>query len=151
MGLFDFFKNESQQNPQRANSATEVMGKCMAAVKAYQNRDFNMAATLFEEYFEMKGYGRFPELDMDDYRMYINLMLSQFYSQKYSDCIKTCEKISSLEPRRGDSYAFKALSLFKLGKEADAVFYWDRAKSLGSELPSHFENIRDVKMQGFNN
>lgn len=148
MGIFDF---RYQKTPQKEKTAVEVMAKCMAAVAAYQNRDFQRAADLFEEYFEMKGYGKFPQLDMDDYRMYINLMLSQFYSQQYHECIKTCEKLSSLELRRGDSYAFKALCLFKLGEESNADFYWERARILGSELPSHFNNIRDVKMQGFNN
>lgn len=151
MGLFNSTKGKQQIGQNPSNNTIEVMAKCMAAVRAYQNQDFNLAAKLFEEYFELKGYGKYPQLDMDDYRMYINLMLSQFYSHDYDSCIKTCEKISSFEPKRGDCYAFKALSLFKLGNASDADFYWERAKLLGSELPSHFSNIRNVKMQGFNN
>ena len=142
----------TQQNSQNLRaSQTEVMAKCMAAVKAYQGRDFKTAARLFAEYFEMKGYGRFPQLDMDDYRMYINLMLSQFYSQDYDSCLKTCEKLSAFEPRKGDSYAFRALCLLKRGNDSEADRYWEKAKTCGCELSSHFENVRDVKMQGYNN
>lgn len=152
MGLFNLFKQESQQDvPKNEKSLVAVMSKCMDAVKAYQNHEFTIAATLFEEYFTMKGYGIFPELDMDDYHMYINFMLSQFYSQNYLECIKTCEILSLLEPKRGDSYAFKALCLLKIGKEPDAVLFWEKANSLGCKLSSHFDNIRDVKMDGYNN
>lgn len=142
----------TQQSSQNVRaSQAEVMAKCMAAVRAYQEHDFKQAARFFAEYFEMKGYGRFPQLDMDDYRMYINLMLSQFYSQDYNSCLKTCEKISKLEPRKGDSYAFRALCLLKLGNASEADHYWEKSKTYGCDLSSHFDNIRDVKMQGFNN
>lgn len=146
--LFGFSKKTNTQQSSRNQrvSQTEVMAKCMAAVRAYQGRDFKTAARLFAEYFEMKGIGRFPELDMDDYRMSINLMLSQFYSQDYESCLRTCEKISVLEPRSGDSYAFRALCLLKRGNDSEADLYWGKAKSYGCELTRIFENVRDVNM-----
>ena len=90
MGLFDFFSGKPQV------SELQLMQKCMQAVGYYQKRDFATAAKYFSEYFDLKGFGRFPRLDADDYRMYLNLMLSQFYSRNYSECIKTCQKILKL-------------------------------------------------------
>lgn len=152
MGLFDFLKKKESENSYSSPSASkaEVMAKCWAAVQAYQSRNFANAAKYFSEYFEMKGYGRFLDLDRDEYRMYMNLMLSQFYSNNYNECLKTCEKTIKLEPNMGDSYAFKAICLYKLGNESEANINWNKAKTKGCQLTEHFDTVQDVKMQGFN-
>jgi len=143
MGLFDFFGGKPQVTEQ------QLMLKCMQAVGYYQKRDFASAARYFSEYFDLKGFGRFPRLDADDFRMYLNLMLSQFYSRNYSSCIETCRKILKLKPNSGDAYAFIAMSQYKLGNSGEANANWAKAKSLGNELASIFSSVSEVKMDGF--
>ena len=110
MGIFDSLFGRPR------HSEFEIMAKAWAALQAYQKMNFSFAAKLFAEYFSMKGYGIFPKLDADDYQMYINLMLSQFYAQMYEDTIATCKKIQIIKPHSGDSFAFQALSEKALGK-----------------------------------
>ena len=143
MGLFDFFSGKPQVSEQ------QLMQKCMQAVGYYQKRDFATAAKYFSEYFDLKGFGRFPRLDADDYRMYLNLMLSQFYSRNYSECIKTCQKILKLNANSKDAYAFIAMSQFKLGYTSEANVNWNRARELGNDLAIIFSSVSDVKMDGF--
>ena len=144
MGLFDFFKSTPQY------SERDIMTKAMSGVAAYQRRNFSQAATLFAEYFDMKGTGRYPELDADDYRMYMNLMMSQFYSHNYNAAIKTCQKILSIQSSSGDAYAFMAMSNFKLNNRLEANSNWEKAKRYGSAITRYYDSISDVKMQGFN-
>ena len=143
MGLFDFFSGKPQVSEQ------QLMQKCMPAGGYYQKRDFATAAKYFSEYFDLKGFGRFPRLDADDYRMYLNLMLSQFYSRNYSECIKTCQKILKLNANSKDAYAFIAMSQFKLGYTNEANVNWNRARELGNDLAIIFSSVSDVKMEGF--
>lgn len=143
MGLFDIFKSKPQY------SEMQVYAKAMAAAEAYKQRDFVKATKLFSDYFDMKGFGHFPQLDVHDYRMYLNLMLSQFYSKDYASCKKTCEKLISMRPSSGDAYAFSALCSYKLNDRAEANRLWATAKAKGNEMPVHFENIEDVRMDGF--
>jgi tetratricopeptide (TPR) repeat protein len=143
MGLFDFFGGKPQVTEQ------QLMLKCMQAVGYYQKRDFASAARYFSEYFDLKGFGRFPRLDADDLRMYLNLMLSQFYSRNYSSCIETCHKILKLKPNSGDAYAFIAMSQYKLGNLSESDVNWSKAKSLGNQLASVFSSVSEVKMEGF--
>lgn len=121
----------------------------MQAVGYYQKRDFASAARYFSEYFDLKGFGRFPRLDAEDFRMYLNLMLSQFYSRNYSACIETCHKILKLKPNSGDAYAFIAMSQYKLGNLSESDVNWSKAKSLGNQLASVFSSVSEVKMEGF--
>ena len=144
MGLFDFLKSKPQY------SEIQVAAKAMAAGEAYKQRDFVRATRLFSEYFDMKGFGHFPQLDVHDYRMYLNLMLSQFYSRDYNACKKTCEKLIGMRSSSGDAYAFSALCSFKLNDRTEANRLWAIAKAKGNEMPVHFENIEDVRMEGFN-
>ena len=134
MGLFDFFGGKPQVTEQ------QLMLKSMQAVGYYQKRDFASAARYFSEYFDLKGFGRFPRLDAEDFRMYLNLMLSQFYSRNYSACIETCHKILKLKPNSGDAYAFIAMSQYKLGNLSESDVNWSKAKSLGNQLASVFIN-----------
>lgn len=143
MGLFDFFGGKPQVTEQ------QLMLKSMQAVGYYQKRDFASAARYFSEYFDLKGFGRFPRLDAEDFRMYLNLMLSQFYSRNYSACIETCHKILKLKPNSGDAYAFIAMSQYKLGNLSESDVNWSKAKSLGNQLASVFSSVSEVKMEGF--
>lgn len=143
MGLFDIFKSKPQY------SEMQVYAKSMAAAEAYKQRDFVRAAQLFSDYFDMKGFGHFLELDVLDYQMYFNLMFSQFYSKDYTSCKRTCEKLISMSQSSGDAYAFSALCSFKLMDRLEANRLWATAKAKGSDLTMRFENIEDVRMLGF--
>ena len=132
-------------------SKEQVVLKAYAAKHAYDKKDFPKAAIYFKEYFEMKGYGQFPKLDLTDFRMYLNLMISEFYALNYSSCIKTCDILINLESNASDAYAFSAMSYYKLEKKDTAVKLWELAKQKGNQIASIYENIEDVKMQGFNN
>lgn len=145
MGIFDSLFGRPR------HSEFEIKVKACTAVQAYQKKNFSFAAKLFAEYFSMKGYGFFPELDADDYRMYFNLMLSQFYAQMYEDTIATCKKIQIIKPDSGDSFAFQALSEKALGNIVEANKLWTRASINGCELTEHFPDIEDVVMVGYNN
>ena len=144
MGLFDIFKSKPQY------SEMQVYAKALAAHEAYKQKDFVKAAKLFSDYFDMKGFGHFPKLDLQDYQMYLNLMLSQFYSKDYISCKKTCEKILHMRSSSGDAYAFSALCSFKMNDKTEANRLWAMAKLNGNEMPMYFENIEDVRMDGFN-
>lgn len=144
MGLFDFFKSKPQY------SEIQVAAKAWAGTKAYQEKNFRHAVKMFTEYFEMKGFGHYPRLDADDYRMYMNLMLSQFYCRDYKACKDTCSKIINLRSSASDAYAFSALCSYKLNDKAEADRLWSIAKTKGSQLPSVFASISEVKMEGFN-
>ena len=145
MGIFDSLFGRPR------HSEFEIKVKAWTAVQAYQKKNFAFAAKLFAEYFSMKGYGFFPELDADDYRMYFNLMLSQFYAQMYEDTIATCKKIQRIKPHSGDSFAFQALSEKALGNTVEANKLWNRASINGCKLTEHFPDIDDVVMVGYNN
>lgn len=143
MGLFDFFGSKPQVTEK------QVMLKGMMGVGEYQKRNFAGAARHFSEYFDLKGFGKFPRLDADDFRMYLNLMLSQFYARDYRACIKTCEKILKLNPDSCDAYAFTAMSQYKLGNKSEADVKWQKARRLGNQLAEMFEDVSEVKMEGF--
>lgn len=128
----------------------QVMAKSIAGVMAYQDKDFTKAATLFAEYFDMKGFGKFPEPDKDDWGMYLNLMLSLFYSKQYRKCIGTCNTLIRINANGSDAYAISALSHYKLGDRAKAMELWQLAKRKGNQIATIFDAIEDVKMQGFN-
>ena len=122
MGFFDFFSSKPKY------SEREIMAKGMAGVAAYQRRNFRDAAHFFAEYFDMKGVGNYPTLDQDDFQMKMNLMMSNFYIGNYRSSADTCtDIINNLSPT-GDTYAFLALSQYKLGNHTEANKNWDIAK-----------------------
>lgn len=132
-------------------SKEKIILKALAAKHAYDNKDFVKAAVYFRDYFELKGYGQFHELDITDFRMYLNLMISEFYALDYVSCVKTCNILIKIDPNASDAYAFSAMSYYKLDKRDVALKFWIQAKQRGCQIASVFENIEDVKMQGFNN
>lgn len=143
MGFFDFFKNKKHIDKK------EAIICALRAKSAYDSRDFKSAAKYFAEYFECKGYGNFPELDIDDFRMYLNLMISRFYAQQYQECLKVCEILIRLDSGKSDAYAFSGLCYNKLGNKTKADEFWKKAKARGNEIAKTFESIDDVKMQGY--
>lgn len=144
MGLFDFFSEK------RHYTEKEIMGKAIQGVFAYKQRNYSQALTHFKEYFELKGYGVYPKLDADDFGMYLNLMLCQFYTKDYQSCLNTCKTIIKLNPNPTDAYMFAALCNYKLGNQSEADKYWQTAKSRGNEIANNFDTLSDVKMQGYN-
>lgn len=144
MGFFDFLKGKPQY------SEIEVAAKAWAGVKAYQEKNFSHAVKMFTQYFEMKGFGNYPKLDADDYRMTMNLMFSQFYCGDYANCKETCKKIINMRPSAGEPYAFSALCSLKLGNRTDADNMWSEARKKGSQIAGAWESIDDAKIEGYN-
>ena len=144
MGLFDFLKNKQPYTRE------QIGAKTMAALKAYKERNFTLAAQLFSEYFEMKGFGNYPEMDVEDGRMYVNLMLCQFYGHDYSACKKTCDILINMGSFVGDAYAFSAMCSYKLNDKETADKLWGIATVKGCELTQYYSKVSEVKMQGFN-
>ena len=143
MGLFDFFSKPHY-------SEKEIMAQAIQGVFAYKQKNYAQALTHFKKYFEMKGFGNYPNLDADDFGMNLNVMLCQFYTKDYQSCLETCKTIIKLNPNPSDAYAFSALCHFKMGNQSEAEKYWQTAKIKGNEIANAYESISDVKMQGFN-
>lgn len=143
MGIFDFFKSAPKYDRNKAIMSA-IKGK-----QAYDSRNFSTAAQYFNEYFEYKGFGNFQDLDITDFRMYLNLMISYFYSKQYSKCIEICEKLMRLDATASDSYAFAGMCYYKLGNYKIANDLWAKAKSRNNQIATMFNSIEDVKMQGF--
>ena len=144
MGFFDLFHGRPRY------SEIEVAAKAWAGVNAYKAGDFRHAVKMFTEYFKMKGFGNYPRLDADDFRMTLNLMISQFYCRDYRSCKDTCKKLINMHRDSGDPYAFGALCSYKLGDYAEADRMWEIARQNGSQTALIWEHIADVKINGYN-
>lgn len=145
MGLFDFLNKKTEPR----FSEEQTIRKAIEGKMAYDKRDFKMAAKHFDDYFKMKGFGHFPRLDADDFRMYLNLMISHFYSKDYQACRDTCNTLIRLDQNASDAYAFFALSSYKMGDPTTADKYWEMAKARKNQMAMVFDKVSDVKMEGF--
>ncbi len=127
MGLFNnIFGNSS--------SKEEIQKKGMEGIIHYKNRDFKKTAIAFEEYFQLKGTGKFPDLDQDDAVMLVNLGNFKQYSSDYHGAIKTYDAILQKVPTWDAPYFMKAICLYKVGEISNAKTQWELAKRFGNDI-----------------
>lgn len=112
----------------------KIGAKAVEGITAYQNRDFKKASIAFEEYFKMKGTGRFPDLDEDDPLMLMNLGNSKQYSLDYHGAIRIYDKALEKVPSWDGAFLMKAVCHYKLGEKSEAKKNWVLARDFGNDI-----------------
>lgn len=115
-------------------SKEEVQSKAMEGITYYQNRHFKKAVKSLEEYFEMKGSGKFPDLDGDDAGMLLNLANAKQYSNDLTGAISIYEILSEKIPTWDAPYLMKSVCLYKLGDTEKSKIQWELARRFGNEM-----------------
>lgn len=118
----------------KSTSKEEVQKKAMQSIIHYQNRDFKKAVRSFEEYFEIKGSGNFPDLDRDDAGMLLNLANAKQYSNDLIGAIPIYEILSEKIPTWNAPYLMKSVCLYKLGDTEKSKTQWELARRFGNEM-----------------
>lgn len=124
--LKNFFGNSS--------SKEEIQKQGMEGFIHYKNRDFKKAVIAFEEYFNLKGNGKFPDLDKDDAIMLVNLGNAKQYSLDFQGAINIYDTLIQKTPTWDAPYLMKAVCYYKLGNISNAKTQWELAKRFGNDI-----------------